>query len=287
LFLAHFDLILKSMVALVTGGGRGIGRAIALRLAKEGWAVAVTARSADQLAETVKLAEGRMIALPADVADPVAVKALAQTVEQQLGPVSLLVNNAGTAGPFGPFWESNPDDWWRCEEVNLRGPMLFCRELLPGMVARRAGRIINVVSGAGCQAIADMSAYVISKTALIRFSEQLALELQPHGVSVFPLGPGLVRTEMSETARHQLPLIQKLLDDGLEVPPEVPASLALALASGIADSLSGRLFSVSEDVAEIVRQAEQVRDKELYLLRVQPLEGSAFNRNLREAEAAR
>ncbi|MGD0134092.1 MAG: SDR family NAD(P)-dependent oxidoreductase [Bryobacteraceae bacterium] len=147
------------MVALVTGGGRGIGRAIALRLAKERWAVAVTARSADQLAETVKLAEGRMIALPADVADPIAVKALAQSVEQQLGPVSLLVNNAGTAGPFGPFWECNPDDWWRCEEVNLRGPMLFCRELLPGMVARREGRIINVVSGAGCQAIADMSAY--------------------------------------------------------------------------------------------------------------------------------
>src|SRR5580698_4135029 len=82
LFLAHFDLILKSMVALVTGGGRGIGRAIALRLAKEGWAVAVTARSADQLTETVKLAEGRMIALPADVSDPIAVKALAQSVEQ-------------------------------------------------------------------------------------------------------------------------------------------------------------------------------------------------------------
>jgi NAD(P)-dependent dehydrogenase (short-subunit alcohol dehydrogenase family) len=274
------------MVALVTGGGRGIGRAIALRLAKEGWAVAVTARSAEQLAETVALASGRVITLPADVAHPASVQAMVRSVEHQLGPVTLLVNNAGTAGPFGPFWETDPDDWWRCEEVNLRGPMLCCREVLPGMVERRAGRIINIVSGAGCQALAGMSAYVISKTALIRFSEQLAIELQPHGVSVFPMGPGLVRTEMSEQARHQLPFIQKLLDDGREVPLDAPASLALALASGVADSLSGRLFSVGEDLEEIVRQSEQVRDKDLYLLRVRPIEGSALLQNLQAAHRA-
>ena len=256
------------MVALVTGGGRGIGRGIALRLAKEGWTVVVTARSADQLSETVKLAEGRVIAVPADVADRPSVKALVRSVEYMAGPVDLLVNNAATGGPFGPFWETNPEEWWRCQEVNVRGPMLCCRELVPGMIARQAGRIINVVSGAGVQAYPDMSAYVTSKTALVRLSEQLALELKPHGISVFPIRPGLVRTAMVDEARQRLPYIQKLLDDGMEVTPDVVATLVLALASGMADSLSGRLFSVSDDVEAIVRRAEEVRANALYLLRV-------------------
>lgn len=256
------------MVALVTGGGRGIGRGIAHGLAKQGWEVAVTARSADQLSETVKLAEGKVIAVPGDVSDRTSVKALVRSVEFMLGPVSLLVNNAGIAGPLRPFWESNPDEWWRCQEVNLRGPMLCCRELLPGMIARQAGRIVNVVSGAGCRAYPEMSAYVSSKTALIRLSEQLALELKPHGISVFPIMPGLVRTQMSEEARHQLPFVQKLFDDGLEVTPDVVAKLVLTLASGVADSLSGRLFSVADNVEEIVGRAEQVQANEMHLLRV-------------------
>ena len=228
----------------------------------------MTARSADQLSETVQLAEGRVIAVPADVSNRTSVKALVRSVEFMLGPVSLLVNNAGTAGPLGPFWESNSEDWWRCQEMNLRGPMLCCRELLPGMIARQAGRIINVVSGAGCRAYPDMSAYVVSKTALVRLSKQLALELNPHGVSVFPIMPGLVRTVMSEEARHHLPFVQKLFDDGLEVTPDVVAKLVLTLASGAADSLSGRLFSVADNVEEIVSRAAEVHANELHLLRV-------------------
>jgi NAD(P)-dependent dehydrogenase (short-subunit alcohol dehydrogenase family) len=113
-----------------------------------------------------------------------------------------------------------------------------------------------------------MSAYVVSKTALVRLSEQLALELKPHGVSVFPIMPGLVRTVMVEEARQHLPFVQKQLDDGLEVTPDVVAKLVLTLASGAADSLSGRLFSVADNVAEIVRRTEQVHANELHLLRV-------------------
>ena len=228
----------------------------------------VTARSADQLSETVRLAEGRVIAVPADVSDRASVKALVRSAEYMAGPVDLLVNNAATGGPFGPFWESNPEAWWRCQEVNLRGPMLCCRELAPGMIARQAGRIINVVSGAGVQAFPDMSSYVVSKTALIRLSEQLALELKPHGISVFPIRPGLVRTAMAEEAREKLPYIQKLFDEGREVTPDVVANLVLTLASGIADSLSGRLFSVDDNVELIVRRAEEVHAHALYLLRV-------------------
>jgi 3-oxoacyl-[acyl-carrier protein] reductase len=136
------------------------------------------------------------------------------------------------------------------------------------MIARQAGRIVNVVSGAGTRAYPDMSAYVTSKTALIRLSEQLALELKPHGISVFPIRPGMVRTAMLEEARQHLPFIQKSLDDGLDVTPEVVAGLVATLASGAADSLSGHLFSVEDDVEAIVRRAEAVRENELYLLRV-------------------
>src|SRR5579871_6800071 len=172
------------MTALVTGGGRGIGRSIALALTQAGWSVAITARSADELNETVALSRGRMLALPADITEPTQVHALVERAERELGPIDLLVNNAGMAGPF---WENDPAEWWRNQEVNLRAPMLCCREIVPGMIARKAGRIINVASGAGCQPFPELSAYVVSKTALIRFSEQLAFELAPHGISVFPI----------------------------------------------------------------------------------------------------
>jgi NAD(P)-dependent dehydrogenase (short-subunit alcohol dehydrogenase family) len=242
-----------------------------LGLAENGWGVAIAARSADELDETAKLSKGRMLAVATDVADASAVKALVQRVEQSLGPVTLLINNAGTGTPLGPFWENDPVEWWRCQEVNVRGPMLLCREIVPGMVARRAGCIINVASGAGTNTFPDLSAYVVSKTALIRFSEQLALELKPHGVSVFPIRPGVVRTRMLEESRGRLPFIQQFLDRGVDVPPEVPARLVLKLASGCADSLSGRLFSIDDDVDEMVQRAEEIHASDRYLLRMQKL----------------
>jgi NAD(P)-dependent dehydrogenase (short-subunit alcohol dehydrogenase family) len=256
------------MVALVTGGGRGIGQAVALRLANEGWAVAVTARSANQLQDTVRQSPGEMIAVPADVSEPESVKEMVHRVEQELGPITLLVNNAGAAGPLGSFWENDPDDWWQCLEVNLRGPMLCCHRIVPGMMMRKSGRIINIASVAGCLALPDLSAYVTSKTALIRLSEQLALELEPYGVRVFSIHPGAVRTAMIEEARHIVPVVQQALD-AKEVKPDVAADLIVFLVSGKADALSGRFFSVDEDVHEIVRRASDVRDKSLYMLRLQ------------------
>ena len=260
------------MTALVTGGGRGIGRAIALALANAGWSVAVTARSASELNETANLSPNRMLALPADITNPSDVRSTIQQTAKELGPIDLLVNNAGMAGPFGPFWENNPAEWWRNQEVNVLGPMLCCREVLPTMIARKSGRIINVASGAGCQPFPELSAYVVSKTALVRFSEQLAFELRPHGVSVFPIHPGTVRTRMVEESRVRLPYMQAILDRGADVPPEAAANLVLMLASGCADSLSGRFFSVNENVDEIIRRAEEVRSRDLYLLRLRNLQ---------------
>ena len=143
---------LTGQVAVVTGGGRGIGRAIASALASAGASLALVARSEDQLGEAVdgiRASGGRAIAVSADVSDPHAVERMAGEVERALGGVDLLVNNAGDAGPIGPVAEIDPEHWWRCQEVNLRGPLLCSRAFLPGMIVRRGGRIVNVASGAG------------------------------------------------------------------------------------------------------------------------------------------
>ena len=185
---------LAGQVAIVTGGGRGIGKAIAMALARADASVAVVARSGDQLAETAKEiteAGGRAISVTADVSDPGAVERMVVEVEKSLGSVDLLVNNAGLPGPIGPTWETDPDDWWRCLEVNLRGPMLCSRAVLPGMIAREGGRIVNVASGAGTFAIPYLGAYVTSKTALIRFTEILALEAERTASRSLPSSRGL------------------------------------------------------------------------------------------------
>src|SRR5579883_1775490 len=191
---------LAGQVAIVTGGGRGIGRAIAEALAAAGAAVTITARSADQLDETaegIKIAGGRVLAIPADVTDRAAVERVVAETEKQLGPITLLVNNAGASGTAGLLWEVDPDEWWDAMAVNLRGPFAFCRAVLPTMVAHGRGRIINVASLAGVISVHYASAYMTSKTALVRLSECLALETAEYGVSVFVIDPGGVSTVMT------------------------------------------------------------------------------------------
>jgi NAD(P)-dependent dehydrogenase (short-subunit alcohol dehydrogenase family) len=228
------------------------------------------ARTAHELEETARLAGGRAVPIAADAAIPKEVEHTVRQVESQLGTIDLLVNNAAIGGPFGPIWQIDPGDWWRCQEVDLRGPMLCCRHVLPGMVERRRGRIVNMVSGAGTVAFENMSAYGVAKTALIRFTEHLALELQPHGVTVFAVRPGVVRTAMVEEARHSIPLIQRLLDEGRDVTAAAVADLIAALASGRADLLSGRLFSVGDDVDALAARAEEIRAQDSRLLRARP-----------------
>jgi NAD(P)-dependent dehydrogenase (short-subunit alcohol dehydrogenase family) len=271
---------LEGQVALITGAGRGLGRAFSLGLAKAGMRVAVVARSGDQIAETVSLIEaagGTGIAIPADVSDPGAVKQMAQEVRQSLGVVDLLINNAGAGGPFGPTWEVDAERWWRNFETNMRAPFLCCRELLPDMIARGRGRIINVASGAGTRAIPYMSAYVTSKAALIRFTETVAVEAKKSGVSLFSIQPGTVRTAMaqelldSKEGSRWLPWFQKIFDEGADVTADPAMSLVLFLASGKADELSGRFFAVPEDPAKVVERAAEVKRDDLYALRMRML----------------
>ena len=272
-------MALAGQVGIVTGGGRGIGQAVAVKLAQAGMLVAVMARSANELDATVdlvKISGGNARAFPADVTDREAVREAFREIEKSMGPVDLLVNNAGAVGSLGPFWEADVDEWWHGMEVNLHGSLLCSHAVLPGMIGRKRGTIINVASGAGTGAVplSNFSSYVTSKTALIRFTECLAVDTRPHGVAVFSISPGTVRTAMSESiyspeGQKWLPWFRSTLDEGRDVPAERPARLILDLASGKANLLSGRFLSITDDLDDLVRGASEIEKHSHYLLRLQ------------------
>ena len=271
---------LRGQIAIVTGAGRGLGRAMTLALARAGALVGAVARSEEELAETVRgvgEAGGKAMAVVADVSDSASVKRMVLEVERALGPVDVLVNNAATMGPLGPIWEADAGDWWHVLEVNLRGPYLCSRALLPGMIARRRGRIINLSTSAATVAVAHMSAYVIAKTALTRFTENLAAELVNTGVCVFAIDPGSVRTAMSEhvleseAGKKWLPWFRKLFEGGRDAPPEKAAQLVVQLAAGRADALSGCFFGISDELANLLGRLDEFKRSGLYTLRVRKL----------------
>ena len=271
---------LTGQVALVTGGGRGLGRTFATALAAAGAAVAIVARSADQLAETarnIREAGGQVIPFVADVVDQQAATEIVHQVNQHLGPVDLLVNNAGTITPIGPVSETDADPWWRCMEVNLRGPLIYSRAVLDSMTARGAGRIINIASSAGIRNLPYLSAYAVSKAALIRLTEIMAAETREWGIRLFAIEPGTVRTALAEYAlespegRKYTPWFGQIFEQGRDVPPDDSARLILLLASGKADQLSGRFMTVFDDLREMIDQIEKIEQEALYTLQLRRL----------------
>jgi NAD(P)-dependent dehydrogenase (short-subunit alcohol dehydrogenase family) len=187
---------------LITGGSRGLGRALALALARRGTRVALTARNAERLqrtAEDLRCAGGDVLALPADVSKPGNIKKLIGTVESDFGPVGTLVNNAGIQGPIGELWSVDGNDWWHTFEINVLGAALGCAEVLRVMTQRGTGKIINIASHAGVGRWPHLSAYSASKAALIKLTENIAVEARSYGVSVVSFHPGILEIGLGET----------------------------------------------------------------------------------------
>jgi NAD(P)-dependent dehydrogenase (short-subunit alcohol dehydrogenase family) len=256
-------------VAVVTGANRGLGRAFASALAAEGYQVAAIVRTPG----SVKGCESFV----ADVTDEAAIDRAFRDIERSLGSVDLLVNNAGIIGPLGPFTESSVAKWWRTLEVDLLGQVICAHRVLPGMIARGKGCIVNVASGGGATMMPYFSAYITAKTALIRFSECLAHEMKPHGVAVFAMGPGTVRTAMSEHSlnspegRKWLPWFADIFTQGRDLPAERPAQLLCQLASGRFDALSGRYINLADDLEQMLAAVGDIEARKLYSLEVKRL----------------
>jgi NAD(P)-dependent dehydrogenase (short-subunit alcohol dehydrogenase family) len=271
---------LDGTTAVVTGGSRGIGRAIAAAFAAREACVAVASRSEDQVRTTIAELEaqgGRVLGVPTDVSDAGQVAALVERVEDEFGPIDVLVNNAGSLTALGPTWELDPERWLRDVTTNLWGTFLCCRTVMPGMVARGRGRIINVVGGGATYPHTYGSGYGCSKAAVLAFTETLAIEAGGTGVAVFAINPGLVRTEMtrfvaeSPEGRAWRPEIGRVLQEGRDVPPELAAELCVRLAAGQADALSGRLFRAGSDFDDMLARAEEIVAADALTLRLRDL----------------
>ena len=249
---------LAGRVALVTGGGRGIGRGIALELAGAGARVAVAARTREQVEATASEVGG--VAIEADVSDRADVERMVAHAEAELGPLDILVNNAGIALWEENAWELEPEEWWRILEVNVLGVYLCCRTVIPGMIERGGGRIVNVASGAAYLPGSTSTAYSASKAAVHRFSETLATQLAPHGIPVFSISPGLVRTEL---------IGDNFGDDAPWTPPELAPRLVRALAGGRLDALSGRyLHAEHDDIDDVASRADEIVAADLNAIRL-------------------
>jgi NAD(P)-dependent dehydrogenase (short-subunit alcohol dehydrogenase family) len=246
-----------SGVAVVTGGGRGVGANIARELAEAGMDVVVTGRTREQVEAVAAEIGGR--ALIGDVSRR-------EDVERWfsgLGAVDLLVNNAGIAGSLSLAWDEDPDAWWHVFEINVLGAFLCCQAALPGMVERGRGRIVNLSSGAAHFAIdAGIglgTAYGASKAALSRFTEALDAQAREHGVRAFHISPGLVRTDMTAIFPEDSPW----------TPPELAPRLVRVLASGRADALGGRyLHAEHDDIEALIPRADEVVAADLNAIRL-------------------
>jgi NAD(P)-dependent dehydrogenase (short-subunit alcohol dehydrogenase family) len=253
--------VLDGQVAIVTGAGRGIGRGIALDLAKAGAKVALVARSAGQLdavaAEITRLG-GTAIALPCDVTDRSAVEGVVATVAKRFGRIDFLLNNAGVDHPYGPIGVADPDDWWHAQNVHVRGALLFMHACLPHMHKAGRGRIVNMASLAATMIGPGTSAYCTAKASLVRLTEHVDAEQKDNGTRAFTGHPGTIVTEMMHDtlsdpdAIKYAPHIIGYLTPFLAIDTSGEAARLGAqmveIAAGLRDDAAGRYVDFEQEI---------------------------------------
>ncbi len=255
---------LGDKVGIVTGGGRGIGKAIALRLAREGAAVVVCGRSEESLSETaaeIRALERRACAIVADVSDEAQVAAMVRQTLEELGRIDVLVNNAGIAGPTALATSISRAAWDEVLAVNLTGAFLCARAVLPSMIERRSGKIINISSVAGRMAYALRSPYAASKWGLIGLTRTLAQEVGQYNIQINAILPGPTAGERmqnvienrAEELGRSAEEVERLFVEGTAlkrmVDPEHVAAMVAFLASSEGDSITGEAIDVTAGYA--------------------------------------
>lgn len=273
----HTNRPLKDRVVLVTGAARGIGKAIAEAFASCGAGIGIVDVLDQELhstAEELKAKGAMVIPVVTDITDVGEVDAMVEQVEGKLGPIHVLINNAGKFSYIGPVWEADPQKWFSDVQVNLYGTFLCCRAVVKGMVERKSGYVINMMGG-GVQGPSPYNtSYASSKTGLMRLTETLAEEVKKHGVKVFGVLPGTVLTEMTRFimsdpgGKKWRPGFHRSFGEGRDQPPEAVAELIVQLTSGKADRLTGRCFWRGRDFDDVISRAEEIISKDLHSLRV-------------------
>ena len=238
---------LENRVAVVTGAGSGIGRAIALRLARDGAAIGVWDINGDAAGETARMitaAGHRAMAVAADCADAAAIAGAARQARAAFGPITILVNNAGIAD-FVPYQDISEDLWDRTIRINLKGPHLCTREIIPDMLAARWGRIINITSSSTQSGSVNQAHYVASKGGLLGLTKALALEYAPTGITVNMVPPGFIDTPMLRASPVDVEAFTKALPMRRMGQPEDIAAACAFLASEEAGYLTGQTISMN------------------------------------------
>lgn len=259
---------LDGLVAVVTGGSRGIGREVARQLAAAGGTVAVTGRDEEKLQETARIItdeNGICSAYKMDVTNHISIESAVAAIKDTYGNIDLLVNNAGVGdGDYLP-WDVDIERWWRIQEVNVKGVFMVTRAIVPDMLKRGSGRVINMGSLVGTRPGPDISSYAVSKAALMRLTDSSAAAADGSGVCFFVISPGLVRTEMTDHSYFEDVPAQYW------TPIEKSGELCVKLASGIADRLSGRFIHAEDDLEDLIARADEIVERDLHVLKYESL----------------
>lgn len=244
---------LQDKVAIITGAGRGLGRSVALAFGRQGAKVVLAARNKeeiDQVAAQLRSLRKEAIAIPADVSDEDQVNLLVKRTVELYGTVDVLVNNAGARGPIGPVHSTSLQDWEQVLKINLTSAFLCSKAVLPIMMEKRGGKIINVATTLTLRP--NLTPYMVAKAGLIHFTKQLSRELKEYNIQVNVIHPGVMDTRMQEDIRKAgtkaigTDMFERLKEEGILESPDEPAKLILFLASQAADGINGEYLSFDD-----------------------------------------